>query len=496
MSPTESRTGFRLPWSTDGRAQTEDHTTPDDHEAPQDQDAPEAGAEAAATVDGAAEAAPADAEDMAGSREASDIAGDDRSWIGDASQQTAQAQTDTEVPQVIPATDAPAVPASATERAPDPAAESPRGHRPEKFLAELTRAMQTAAEAARDQSLGQFEADSKQFVDEIQTRSADEAAELRQASEEDIAATREWSKAEMARIREETEARVSQRRVQLDQELKAHAALVEQRIERVQQRLETYRTEMASFFEHLLEVEDPARFATLAEQMPEPPSLEDAWADAAAPEPTVAASVASGPAAVAPVVTTAGETVSDGSIDDAVEAATETLDEDAPVGGATQDALAGSAGWAVAEPAVDFGAAEVEAEAAASTVEAGDDGSDGSDEPVDDMSQAAVDARLAGLVLAKNESDEGKPTSVSTSIVVSGLISVASIAAFKRQVARIPGVTAVTVSSGPEGEFIFAAAHGDGAQLAGEIAAFNGFEAQVTEAGDGVLRVAARDPEA
>ena len=487
MSPTESRTGFRLPWSTDSRADTEDQPAPAAQDAPQDQDAPDAAEAQAPAVDATEAAASLDVGSVATAAETSDIAWSDRSPSDDEARSTAEAQTDTEVPQVFPAPDAPAAPASVAETTPAHAAGPQRGHRPEKFLADLTRAMQSAAEAARDQSLAQFEAQSRQFVDEIQARSAEEAGALRQDSEQDIAATREWSKAEMARIREETEARVSQRRSQLDQDLQAHGELVEHRIEQVRKRLEAYRGEMADFFEHLLAVDDPTRFARLAEQMPEPPSLEDTWVDAPEPDPVT-------PEPVAEAWTPDDET-SAVAVDDA--------DEDAPVGAVVVEEHAaetqvdgGTLAWPTADTSMDFGAAEAEAEAAAFVVDGEPAVGDGSDDPADDMSQAAVDARLAGLVVGKDEDDAEPTAAATTSLVVSGLVSVASIAAFKRQVARIPGVTAVTVSSGPDGEFVFAATHGASSQLAGEVAAFSGFEAQVIEAGDGVLRIAARDPEA
>ncbi len=485
MSPTESRTGFRLPWSTDHREETEEQPATDA------QTAADVDASTDAPADPVSDSAAAQAWGTTEQSEAGDVAGDDRPPHDDA-RATTDAQTDTEVPQVFPAADAPAAPASTIEPTTAHPTEPQRGHRPEKFLADLTRAMQAAAEAARDQSLSQFAADSKQYVDEIQARSAEEAAALREGSEADIAATREWSKAEMARIREETEARVSQRRSQLEQELQAHGELVEQRVDRVNRRLEAYRSEMADFFEQLLAVDDPTRFARLAEEMPEPPSLDDAWVDYS-PKPTAPERAVLEPAAIA-------DTPVESSLDadPGTESTGETVQDTTQPDEQARDVVASadSPGWPANDRAVDFGAAEAEAEAAASALDDGSDETDGSDEPGDDMSQAAVDARLAGLVLTTDEEDTEQPTSGSTSLVVSGLVSVASIAAFKRQVARVPGVTAVTVSSGPDGEFVFVATHGEGAQLAGEVAGFSGFEAQVTEASNGVLRISARDPEA
>ncbi len=106
--------------------------------------------------------------------------------------------------------------------------------KPTKFLADLTRAMQAAAESSRASTLEQFQAEAKAHVEQVHARSADEAAELRKAADDDIVDIRDWSKAELARIREETEKKISQRKSDLDYELEEHAARIEREIERVQ----------------------------------------------------------------------------------------------------------------------------------------------------------------------------------------------------------------------------------------------------------------------
>lgn len=467
MSPTESRSGFRLPWSTEGRAPTEHDDAP---EAQPTTEASPDGGPAQAAVEAVQDAATDDAATQAGAGDFANAgrpeADGDTPTMPDA--QPDATQPELEVQQVFPSVDAPA------DLAPDSAATAVRGgehqrtHRPEKFLADLTRAMQAAAEAARDQSLGQFEADSKHFVDEIQARSAEEASTLRQDSESDIASTREWSKAEMARIREETEARIAKRRAQLDHDLETHAELVQGRIGRVNQRLEAYRAEMADFFEQLLAVDDPTRFATLAEQMPEPPTLEEAWLNAVETDQLAAGS--------------AEAVVADPDAQAPVEPVTEPPAEDLR--------------RALVERAFDFGAAEAEAAAAAAVAKDTDQG-DGSDEAIPDITFSVSD-RLAGLVPSDggDTAPAAEAEATTTQVLVSGLVSVASIAGFKRQLGRVTGVTSVSVSSGPEGEFVFAVSHQPNVELAGEIAAFSGFEAQITDASDGVLRVGARDPEA
>ena len=102
-------------------------------------------------------------------------------------------------------------------------------------------------------------------------------------------------------------------------------------------------------------------------------------------------------------------------------------------------------------------------------------------EPTPDLTEEATDARLGGRGAA------GKPASVeSTQVVVVGLVSVASIATFKRQV----------VSSGPDGEFIFTVGHSADTSLNQLIPTLPAFQARVVSEREGVLNVSAHDPEA
>ena len=49
-----------------------------------------------------------------------------------------------------------------------------------------------------------------------------------------------------------------------------------------------------------------------------------------------------------------------------------------------------------------------------------------------------------------------------TRVIVLGLVSVASIATFKRSLGRVPGVSTIGVASGPDGEFVFTVSHDAG----------------------------------
>lgn len=112
--------------------------------------------------------------------------------------------------------------------------------------------------------------------------------------------------------------------------------------------------------------------------------------------------------------------------------------------------------------------------------------------PVPELGDEAVDARLAGTRGAAAKPPAGE----STQVVVVGLVSVASIATFKRQLGRLPGVKNVGVSSGPDGEFIFTVGHGTDTSLSQLIPTLPAFQARVVSEREGVLNVSAHDPEA
>ena len=221
MATTDAKSGFRLPWSADRN-----------------------------DSDGGAEA-PVDQ-----SPGASETTGSEADTMSHADEQ--------------PAPSATADPAGGS--APTPTTPV---RKPNKFMADLTKAMQAAAESARSDTLERFAVEAKTHIERIHTSTADEATELRKKADEDVAAIRDWSKTEIARIREETDERIAHRKDKLERQIEAHAAEIEGRIEAVQQRVSRFEQEMAEFFDRLLAEEDPTRFATMAENLPEPPSCVD-----------------------------------------------------------------------------------------------------------------------------------------------------------------------------------------------------------------------------
>lgn len=259
MAMTEQRTGFRLPWASEPRREPSDDaiepaTTEDDvtHETD------------TATVDPRLSAWPSG--DASGSPEAAEsLAGESL-----ASESFAGAAT---------ASDPTSDPASAAARNEEPTAPAPP-RRTNPLVAGLVRAMRDAATVARHEATAQFTDATKLRIEAIHGEAALEATAIRYAADEDISAARDWSKAEMVRIREETETRIAGRRRRLELETGEHAARVEHRIEAVHGAVAVFGAKMDAFFDQLLAEEDPARLAGLAEQLPEPPSLEgldDGW---------------------------------------------------------------------------------------------------------------------------------------------------------------------------------------------------------------------------
>ncbi|HEX6868260.1 MAG TPA: hypothetical protein VF119_05615, partial [Candidatus Limnocylindrales bacterium] len=447
---------------------------------------------------------------------------------------------ETEHPAMIDAAPAAPDPTTAVEAeastgpattAPSAAPTAALTRKPNKFMADLTKAMQAAAESAREESFARLNSDAKSVIEEIHALSATESSELRKRADDDVAGIREWSKTEIARIREETDERIAHRKDKLEREIEEHAAAIEARIERVQGRVTAFEGEMAAFFERLLAEQDPTRFAALAESLPEPPTL-DAATGASAWEPTPVVSfpspapveepeVAHATAVETPVETTVAPDP-DWQRDPAWDAtpAPAALAEPAADAWATSVAEAPEMSEPVeavaheSEPAADTGdlsglvveaASNAEtdpriamlgmspdfaaAEAEAATFEAADDASYA---PVAEIAEADIEARLAGLV---TPSEGASQEVLTTRVVVTGLVSVASIAGFKRHLSRAPGVQSVGVSSGPDGEFVFAVGHGSDIALRDVVPALPGFGARVIQEVEGEIKVAAHDPE-
>jgi hypothetical protein len=359
-----------------------------------------------------------------------------------------------EEPAMIEAADTPDVSPASNEPTADAAAErQPR--RATKFMADLSRAMLAAAENARAETMARFEVEAKGVVEAIHATATDEAADLRRKADDDVAAIREWSKAEIARIREETEGRITARKSGLDGEMEQHAATIETRIERVTAVVATFETQMQSFFERLNAEEDPTRIATMAETMPDPPSLAD-----------VAAAVATGLGVATPVSEAGPTAVSEAPAQPSVDLFGESAEP---------------------TPASDFDFAAAEAEAASFS---------GDLESEPELSEPEATADDADAPTLADVEPTADAELASSKVIVSGLVSVANIANFKRSLSRTSGISTIAVASGPEGDFIFTVGHTLGTALTAAVQALPGFEIDVTGETDDAIHVAAQDRDA
>ena len=558
MATTDTRSGFRLPWSTDRSASRETTAEPEVSSPTETGSDPEPGI-ASDVVD-----EPTTTQDATGDAVRSEQEGPVTILAPDTAPNHAYvglAPADAPIDETPAAPDEPtaAVPFEPHSATVAPAAAAP-ARRPTKFLADLTRAMQAAAEQARAATIEQYNADGTAVIEEIHATSATTVGELRRRADEDVAGIKDWSKAEIARIREETEQRIGARREQLEGQLERHAALVEHEIERVRGQLDAFQQAMGRFFDDLAGEEDPARFAARAANLPEPPQFAPVDEDAVAAllaEPGIGAPAAPEPAAAEPEVAVeavevaaveaevANEPVAADDVEDVPVAEAEPFNRESALAAiqaaaeAAADAEAGYAEAAEAEaaPAESLGG-EPDAPTWAAPEAPGTDEVAGEAEPVTEAHEAdqfsteldprlamlglepdfaaaaeeaaaeaaaadvdavpeiggdALAARLSGLVA--EEASPEPAEMVTTQVVTSGLVSVASIASFKRHLGRLAGVGHVGVSSGPDGEFVFAVQHESATSLRDLVPTIPGFGARVTNAGDGFVHVSAQDPQ-
>ncbi len=223
MATTDAKPGFRLPWGADrneSEARAETDGVAAIGEATTDTGNPDQEIETPDMID----AAPSATDQTAAVDEGT--AAD--STYGDGPAETASAEGFS--------------PAETTDAA-------AAGRKPNKFMADLTKAMQGAAETAKADSLARFTADAKAHIESIHASTAVEATELRKQADDDVASIRDWSKAEIARIREETDERITHRKARLEREIEAHAADIEGRIERVQRHVDAFEAEMADILQ-------------------------------------------------------------------------------------------------------------------------------------------------------------------------------------------------------------------------------------------------------
>lgn len=425
MSANQRRSGFRLPWLAESEETPEAQQPAEDAAPPSGQQAP-AVRGTDPRADGAAPAPGASA--------------------GPASEdQTADAQAPAAKPGAAKPEDAKpeAVPsegeaAAAPPQAPAAAPPEP----PSEFMRELITAMRTVADEARHGGLEKLKADAEEAVHALEAGAEKRRQELRERAEADVNGVGEWARAEAERIKAEAEQRMAARRAQLEQQLAAEGTRAEAETKALRARVDDYERELEAYYAQLSEINDPAAFAAAAKRMPAPPALTPRPADVAtAPTPAAAPEAA---AAAAPHA----------AADQAAEATT----------------------------GAEKGAPAAAAEAAA-----------GTPDEVHPAEEEVLAARLAELDekfqsgAATTAPADGAP--VTTDVVVKGLGSFGAITGFRQSLSGQPGISAVALSLGQTGEFVFRATHAPDVDVAAAITALEGEGAKVEPRPEGGLRV-------
>ncbi len=143
------------------------------------------------------------------------------------------------------------------------------------FLAELTRAMQAAAEQQREEIAAVIEDEAAGQVDTARKRAAIEAEELRRLAEEDVTDIEAWAADETERIRLEAGRRTEKRRKDLEAHLAKHDSIITTEIDGVGIAVQEYRATLDQFFDELHEATSPAEIARRAGSLPPPPDLDN-----------------------------------------------------------------------------------------------------------------------------------------------------------------------------------------------------------------------------
>jgi hypothetical protein len=159
-----------------------------------------------------------------------------------------------------------------TDLAPEPAA-SHASVLP-SFLAELTRAMQAAAEQMRAHIDADVAEDAAGEIDKARARGAIEADELRRLADEDIGGIDAWLTAETERVRVEAARRTDERRQELQSHLVKHDSIINTEVDGVEAAVVEYRSTLDTFFAELKEADNPSELARRAGSLPAPPDLE------------------------------------------------------------------------------------------------------------------------------------------------------------------------------------------------------------------------------
>lgn len=148
--------------------------------------------------------------------------------------------------------------------------------RPKQFLADLTQAMRSAAEAGQTTVVEQARANAESYMESLRQEATGEQSSLREAAAEDVAQLRDQSKAQAQLVREESERRIRQRRLVLDEAIAEYARAADAELKRVDEQVAAWELELGKFYTQLADETDPTIFASLAATMPNAPEYGEA----------------------------------------------------------------------------------------------------------------------------------------------------------------------------------------------------------------------------
>jgi predicted nucleic acid-binding protein len=148
------------------------------------------------------------------------------------------------------------------------------------FLAEIARAMQVAADQARDRIIVSIGENEVAQIEKIHLRATAESDELKKHADEDMSLVDAWRVDQIQRIRDYADRQITDRRRRLDESLTHHGALIETEVQSVQLAVQEYRASLDAFFGRLSEEMEPSTIARLAGTLPDPPDLQEVRADA------------------------------------------------------------------------------------------------------------------------------------------------------------------------------------------------------------------------
>ena len=332
-------------------------------------------------------------------------------------------------------------------------AAAPPPSKPNKFLADLTKAMQATAEAARAETMERFAAEAKAATERVHADAAEEITELRRVADDDVAGDpRLVEGRDRPHPRGDRDAHRRAARPTSRASSRSTPASIERRVERVSAARRRLRGRDGRVLRAPASPRTTRpRFAAMAEQLPEPPSL-----DAPAGPMTPAAPIGVAPRPSRQAVAEA-EAAGRRGRGRRRRRAPRLPPRPRPPSRRRPRPRPSRAGRGrrgrgrgrgrgrcveADDPRIamlglspDFAAAEAEAAmSAATTAEAAERGAT---EEIPAIADEVVAARLAGLVPpSESRRAERAPT---TQVVVTGLVSVASIAGFKRHLGRAPG---------------------------------------------------------